>query len=792
MYDFATAAKYYTTRPLHPTRNVAFDFETTGLNLRHGDAPFMGAATFCNGEVWLWQAEVNPFTRQSLWSAEDLKELAEFFTHDDWGYIGSNVKFDVRCAKKLLPSLDTNWLLCRSEETIGMHHALNNRESHTLKDAAAKHGGIPDTDESDLVTAVKQARHEASLLGWAVASKVTCPQVKKAPKKGWGVMDYWVPRQLALHYWRTSEAYEYISAIKPRPLGGDGGPTLIFFNKQDRLKVTRMQGWEWRPPELEIDVVTCHPWHTLCATYCKLDTLRSVTLYQVFRDELFKRNLWDQYMEHRLNTVMSYRIEDHGVDFNADKAKKVKAAFEADASYTKQCAGYTLSPIFPFNPNAHDRIRSVLYDPEPKGFHLPVSRLTKSKPKPGRTATPGRPTTDKDFLAHVIGSIAKSIPCLTPERSADLAPPTYIKEDSMLWRRNMKDWHKSMAQDEEFGRAKQLYMFCASLLQFSKSNKAISQIDSFLLAALNYDESTGFATLFPSINPYGTKTTRQSSSNPNGTNISKGGKSKESVAHLFKIKRTLRMLFGPRPGYEWWSVDYTQIQLVIFAFLCKDDRLIAAVLRGDDFHATMARIIFGHSTDPSDPRYDDFDPKHNSAHAEQRDLAKNVNFAFLFGAQETKIELTAGMPGLYDILCNRLPAVIGFLDRMEWEVIRNGYVFTAGGYRLYVDKDKAYSGSVYAIQGTEGEIVKRATYGVQHYFDRRDVSSQIHVSLPVHDELNFNTRLGYGQRHISPICSIMEDAAQSFGFPCKVTPKLCVDSWAKGEEWKFEEEEELV
>lgn len=813
MYDFKTAANRYTKLVEDPVRVVAFDFETTGLNLRHGDNPFMMSATFADGENWLWQAEVNPFTRKAVWSPTDVEELRLFFNHLDWRYIGTNVKFDARCAGMLIPSLDVEELLYRSDETIAMHHAIANRDSHALKDAAAKHGGIPDNDERDLHEAVKLARIEAKALGWAIASPTTCPQVRKAPTKGWGVMDMWVPRQLALHYWRNSEAYTYLQSLPKRPrfkpnvpkevrvsslFSEPVDPTIYDFiaptwcelTKEQKGRLVRLDGWRWHPPEFVNNVsnkfTVWHPWHTLCATYCQLDTLRSVTLFDVFKKELIGQGLWDQYMEHRINTVMTYRIEENGVSYNARKAKSTRKAFAIDADYAKAVCGYTLSPIYPFNPNSHDRIREVLYGD--KFFGLPVTRLTVPKKK----GAIGRPTTDKDMLAKIIGDLASIDPIFTPERSIELSPPTYLKEDSSNWRKRMKAWHLDLIRDKDYGRAKQLYMFCASLLQNNKSAKGISQIDNFDTLMLGYDNASGYATLYSSINPYGTDTTRQSASNPNPQNISKGGKNKGSVAHLFKIKKSLRGLFGPHPGREWWRTDYKQIQLFIFFFLAGDERLIKLALQGEDFHSAVARILFGHSTDPNDPRYNDFDPKNNPLYAEQRDIAKNVNFAFAFGAGEAKINLVCGVEGMYDILCNRMPSVVTFLEQNEWQVRNYGYIKTAGGYRLNVNPDKPQDGTVYRVQGTEGEIVKRATYGVQDYLDRRDLRHDMYITIPVHDELDYDAKLGVGIRHIRPICQIMEDAAESFGFPCKVDATYCPDNWGAGEEITLEEEELIL
>jgi DNA polymerase I-like protein with 3'-5' exonuclease and polymerase domains len=756
-YDFNEAYEFFTRFPEEPVLTVAIDNETTGIHLKHGDMPFMTAATFSNGEQWLWQAEVDPFTRQPLWSDTDLEELKALYQHRDWTYVMSNMKFDTRCAALLDPTLDVMDFLCRCHETIGEHHALKNNESHALKDAASKHAKISDDDEQELHDAVRQARKEAALLGWAIASPLACPQQRRRPKKGWEVMDMWVPRQLALHRWRTSEAGIALQAHLP-PF--------------ELAKIKKMQGWEWHPPEVSPHQV--HPWHTLCAKYCKQDTLRSYLVHKVFEKALREESLWEIYMEFRINTIVSYAIEENGVPFFPRKAQAFRKVLLGEAEYAKEVSGYALSSVYPFNPASPDKVRRVLYDM----FGLPVTRLTKAKKRKDGTWSAGQPTTDKDFLATIIGFT-------TPEDTASLKPPTLIEDDRSGWKKAMMVWHKELTKDKENGKVNQLYIFCSALLQYSKANKNVSQIDAFLSNAVSLDNSDT-CWLLPSINPYGTKTTRQSSSNPNGTNISKGGRNKKAVAHLWKNKQTLRTLFGPPQGFEWWSVDYNKIQPMIFAVMSKTDSLLQAMIRGEDPYEFLARIIFGHETNPTSPAYSLFDPTNDAEHSGHRDIGKTTLLAFLFGAGPAKIDQTAGMPGLYEILCNRLPSVIKFLEKKEFEVIKRGYVETLGGYRLYVAEDKAYSGSVIAIQGTEGEIVKRAEYGIQHYLHKNNLLKRFYISLPVHDELNFITEKDFGQQHIGPVTQIMVDAAASFGVPCGVGIKYCPENWGKGIPWEEE------
>lgn len=66
----------------------------------------------------------------------------------------------------------------------------------------------------------------------------------------------------------------------------------------------------------------------------------------------------------------------------------------------------------------------------------------------------------------------------------------------------------------------------------------------------------------PSLNITGTDTLRCSSANPNEQNISK----QEEV--------NLRYMFGPPPGYEWWSLDAKNIELRIPAYESEERELI--------------------------------------------------------------------------------------------------------------------------------------------------------------------------------------------------------------------------
>lgn len=786
-FPFPKALARLSRLPVSPQRTCSFDWEATGIHLHHGDEPFMLCMTFDDKESILWEAEVDPFTRKPLWKEEDLLEIAEAFSHspeseEPWQYVATNAKYDVACtalALKKLPSttFSPETFLKSCHDTIGKHHALVNNESHALKDAAVKHAGMLDDDEKDIHEAAKQARLIARGLGFKIASKENCPQQRKAPKKGWAVMDMWVPRAVAKWQWEHSQAYRYLAKAQTaleQVQAEDGPPPTQ--RSEDALaralqsyvqEAYKLQGWEWHPPE--VCEKGSHPWWTLAAKYCGLDTVRSLVLDQMFTATLLQDNLWDQYMEHRTSLPISFMTEQRGLTVNLTKCKELIRQFEVMRDDAQLIVNTSLN-LPGFKITSTDSMRSILYG----YFKLPVTRLTKPKNKDKK----GNPTTDADFIAEVINGTVKTMKELgiSPE---DYTPPEWQRgvEPYPQYKNRLRTWYKALNPKED--KLAQLLAFTTGVMRYKKAVTAISYLTGYVHAAEpivpveKQQDADAYGRLYPSLNPYGTRSTRYSGSNPNGQNISKGGKGKKGLEWLKTKQFSLRSVFGPIPGREWWRFDYHQIQLVIFAILCGDEQMVQAAHDGKDFHTFMACKIF----DYDEAVFAEL-PKARQSYC--RDIAKTVNFAFIFGAQEEKLNRTANMSGLYAILQNVFPAAVEFLERTEWEVRRQGCVYTPGGYRLYIPEDKAYSGVNYKVQGAEGEIVKRAQYGVAAYLEQAGFQSPLdfYMTLYVHDELVFDSKAGFGISQAGNIVSIMNDAALSFGMPAQAECELCADNWA--------------
>jgi DNA polymerase I-like protein with 3'-5' exonuclease and polymerase domains len=306
--------------------------------------------------------------------------------------------------------------------------------------------------------------------------------------------------------------------------------------------------------------------------------------------------------------------------------------------------------------------------------------------------------------------------------------------------------------------------FLETLLTAKEVQAAVTYMESYQRYELA-------GNLHPSFNIVGTSTVRFSSQNPNGQNIGKG-KEEEDEHGNKKIKYSIRKIFGPPKGRVWLATDYDQLQLRIFAYWSKEEKLIEAFKKGFDFHTYVAMLIY--ETD--------------SPTKIQRRVAKNVNFGYIFGAGENKIDSTAGIPGLFRRVQQLFPNVTESINRTVSFVKRHGYVKTASGYKLTVDKRKAYAGVNYIVQGTEGDIVKKALNDCFSFLSRKyDLEpsnclndSPIKLVLQVHDEIIFSIPEKFRLRnYIRPINRIMENAGTHYGIVCKCKPELYYNNWSE-------------
>lgn len=119
----------------------------------------------------------------------------------------------------------------------------------------------------------------------------------------------------------------------------------------------------------------------------------------------------------------------------------------------------------------------------------------------------------------------------------------------------------------------------------------------------------------PNYNLHGTSSHRISGDNPNLLNI-------PSPKHGYNIRR----LYTVSPGMAFLTFDFSSCEVKILAALCKDKKMMEAIIKGLDFHSYTASLMYNIPYDVLVEAVDNEDhPKHKE-YKGYRKNAKSVTF----------------------------------------------------------------------------------------------------------------------------------------------------------------------
>jgi DNA polymerase-1 len=260
----------------------------------------------------------------------------------------------------------------------------------------------------------------------------------------------------------------------------------------------------------------------------------------------------------------------------------------------------------------------------------------------------------------------------------------------------------------------------AKILQFRGLSKLKSTyVDA--LPALIHPKTGRIHTTFQQ---HGTATGRMSSKDPNLQNIPI--KDEEG--------RKIRMAFLPSQDKVFVSADYSQIELVVLAHFAGDRGLINAFEQGIDVHRATGSLIFGVEPD--------------QVTAEQRRIAKTINFGVMYGMSAFRLSRELGIPrkdagNFIEAYFRTYTGINRFLADQTRQAEAHGGVFTlAGRFRripeIYSSNKTERAGAERIavntpIQGSAADIVKLAMVKVHQRLIKEGLESR--MILQVHDEL---------------------------------------------------------
>ena len=244
--------------------------------------------------------------------------------------------------------------------------------------------------------------------------------------------------------------------------------------------------------------------------------------------------------------------------------------------------------------------------------------------------------------------------------------------------------------------------------------------------------------IHPDMFALSTDTGRMNCRNPNAQNMPRKTNDPIGVRNFIKAPEHHLIL----------SLDFSQIELRVGAFYCRDERMLDTYRMGGDIHAATTSVIFGVS-------YEEAQDKHSENYKEHRTIAKNVNFGTFYGLFPRGLQKTLKFKAGVEKSVSECEEILfnlkhGYKGLTSWQeetkadAARRMYSETWLGRRRYLPNinsddwgQKAFAERCALntpIQGTAADILKLAITRILAGLSEREWIKPI---LQIHDELTF-------------------------------------------------------
>lgn len=290
----------------------------------------------------------------------------------------------------------------------------------------------------------------------------------------------------------------------------------------------------------------------------------------------------------------------------------------------------------------------------------------------------------------------------------------------------LKEWC-----DEHRPELSRLFTLVQEYRKWGKSKS--TYIDGYLK---HRNEATG--NIHPELFALSTDTGRMNCRNPNAQNMPRKTNDPIGVRSFIKAPENCLIL----------SLDFSQIELRVGAFYCRDEVMMDTYRKGGDIHAATTSVIFGVS-------YEQAQDKHSENYKENRTIAKNVNFGTFYGLFPRGLQKTLKFKAGVEKTEKECEEIIenlkaGYKGLTSWQeetkavASKRVYSETWLGRRRYLPNIKSdnWGQRSFAercalntpIQGTAADILKIAIVRIMCGLPERPWLKPI---LQIHDELTF-------------------------------------------------------
>lgn len=213
----------------------------------------------------------------------------------------------------------------------------------------------------------------------------------------------------------------------------------------------------------------------------------------------------------------------------------------------------------------------------------------------------------------------------------------------------------------------------------------------------------------------------------------------------------VRNCFTADDGHVVVSTDYANMELRFLAAHSQDCVMLRAFRNGEDLHQITA-----------------------DAAGVPRKAGKTTNFCVCFGGGWKAVHEQAGVSAALakkavDGFWATYKGVEALAERLTKQAKRQGYIETASGRRLYVDKTRPYSALNYFIQSGARDITCRALIRMH------EAGLTPYMRLPIHDEVLFSVPTQHAERAAKMTSELMAETIKGLEIP--TDPEIGAQSW---------------
>lgn len=709
----------------------AIDCETTGVDPDHGSRPFFVSLCDSNGKQTFWEWDVDPLTREVRPPAADVRAIQLLVDqtrswHAKGGEIaarhrlvGHNLKFDVTALSTIGVS-DWPWAAC--DDTLIAAHLINSDDFHNLTDLATKYVGA------------SILKYERALEVAVKAARTIVQQVRLREER-------WAKNRVGGAPVNPMSGWAISSDDRPdMPSGGGEGKAWRGDYWLPRAAAKFLQYAE--PTEgcrhswgADHHCTECggHHWWTVLREYANPDTAITMLLFQRQWGILRERGLTRIYRERMRLPEVAMALERDGTTGSIGATDAITAEYlerseEAGAVCRNIAAG--------------------------RGYSLDLG-------------TGGRTNSLDDFVFGPAGlkvndkgkNVRDGSVRTADPRCLNFPPVDYTESGAPSLNKNALE-HYELTLDANTAEL----LFVRKLRQKRSLDTALTYMTAYRRFWRELEIAPGYFVLHPSLNITGTAHLRWSSSSPNEQNISK------------KDNFNLRRCFGPAPGREWWSLDYSNIERRIPAYLAGETDILELLDFPDkppyygSEHLYVAHLLYPDKFEACcrlpDGSMDGrkFKDRYKSTLYQ---YTKNFNFALQYQCGREKGDATAHLVGAWDKVKQRFHRqedlnrqCVAFANKHGYiETIPDRLVDPSRGYPIHIPRGE--NGRVkptlplsYTVSGTACWIAGRALVRVREFFERlnsgetfagRKWPGRYFTTLYVHDELVIDAPSGRGK-----------------------------------------------